>query len=269
MNYPLNQPQLCLILMPRTQLRRDPQINVDQLDLENKTADERIALALAAILKEGFRPSRRLIYSFRAAAKTFKIPKTTLVYWFNGRQTQEEAHKKDRRLTPAQEDVLAEWIKEKGRRNVPLNLGAAAQHAKAISGVDIGESWVRRFRVRRKDLKANWTTGLEKCRAQALNPKTTADFYQVFHELVTTYNIKPQNIYNPDEKGAQMGVGKSIQALVDRDQASAKVVEDGNRELVTIIEYVCADGTSLPPNIIFKGTRRDLEWGQVNPCNAR
>jgi hypothetical protein len=43
--------------MPRTQLRRDPQINVDQLDLKNKTADEQIALALAAILKEGFRPS--------------------------------------------------------------------------------------------------------------------------------------------------------------------------------------------------------------------
>ena len=91
----------------------------------------------------------------------------------------------------------------------------------------------------------------------------------MFHKLVTTYNIKPQNVYNPDEKGAQMGVGKSIWALVDRDQASAKVVEDGNRELVTIIECVCADGTSLPPNIIFKGTQHDLEWGRVNPCNAR
>lgn len=75
------------------------------------------------------------------------------------------------------------------------------------------------------------------------------------------YNIKPQNIYNPDEKGAQMGVGKSIRVLVDCDQASAKVVEDGNRELVTIIKGVCADETSLPLNIIFKGTQHDLEWG--------
>jgi hypothetical protein len=218
-------------------------------------------MALNAIWRNGFKPNGQPVYPLGVAARTFNIPKSTLAHHFNGRQTCKEAHVKERKLTPAHEDILVEWIKEKGRQNIPLHLSAVAQHAKVISGVEVGESWLQHFQTRRKDLKANWTTGLEKCCAQALNPEITADFHHLYNKLVTTYSIKPENIYNPDEKGAQMGVGKSIRALVDQDQASAKVMEDGNQELVTIIECVCADGTALVPNIIFKGAQQDLEWG--------
>jgi hypothetical protein len=63
-----------------------------------------------------------------------------------------------------------------------------------------------------------------------------------------------------DEKGIQLGIGKRVAALIDRDQASVYQIEDGNHELVTIIETVCADGSAL---------HRDLEWARNNPCNAR
>jgi hypothetical protein len=48
-------------------------------------------------------------------------------------------------------------------------------------------------------------------------------------------------------------------------------VEDGNRELVTIIEAVCADGRAAAPSVIFQGTRRNPEWGRPenNPDLAR
>lgn len=83
------------------------------------------------------------------------------------------------------------------------------------------------------------------------------------------YAIPPENIYNADEKGIQLGVGKSVAAIVDRNQKNVQQVEDGNREMVTIIETVCADGTALPPSVIFQGKRRVLEWGKDNPCDAR
>ncbi|KZP14232.1 CENP-B protein, partial [Athelia psychrophila] len=72
-----------------------------------------------------------------------------------------------------------------------------------------------------------------------------------------------------DEKGIQLGVGKRVLALVDRDQKVVQQVEDGNRELVTVIECVCADGTAIPPSVVYQGARRDLEWGRDNPCKAR
>ena len=71
-----------------------------------------------------------------------------------------------------------------------------------------------------------------------------------------------------DEKGIQLGIGKKTTVLVDRDQQAVKQIEDGSWELVTILETVCADGTSLQPCFIFKGVRRDLEWGRDNPLNA-
>ena len=72
-----------------------------------------------------------------------------------------------------------------------------------------------------------------------------------------------------DEKGVQLGVGRETAVIVDRDQKVVYQVEDGNRELVTIIECVCADGTAAPPVVVFKGQRINFAWGKVNPLNAR
>ena len=46
-------------------------------------------------------------------------------------------------------------------------------------------------------------------------------------------------------------------------------MENGNRELVTVIECVCADSTAIQLSVVFQGICRNLEWGRNNPCNAR
>lgn len=246
-----------------------PFVQVDPLDLENKTRAERVELAFKAIERNGYLPNGRTRYSLREAARTFDVPKTTLTERFNGRQTRARAHEHQQRLSPGAEAALVEWIIEMGRRGVPLHPTAVAQHAFAISGVEVGEHWVARFRTRHGELKAKWTTGLEKCRAQSLNEAAVKEFYNVLGELLEQYNIPEENIYNMDEKGIQLGIGQKVLALVDRDQKVVQQVEDGNRELVTIIECVSADGTAIRPSVVFKGARRDLEWGRDNPCDAR
>ena len=88
-------------------------------------------------------------------------------------------------------------------------------------------------------------------------------------EVIEEYGILPENLYNMDEKGLQLGIGARATAMIDRDQKTAYSVEDGNRELVTVIETICADGSILHPSVIFQGVRRNSEWGRNNPCNAR
>jgi hypothetical protein len=88
-------------------------------------------------------------------------------------------------------------------------------------------------------------------------------------ELIEEHAIPPENIYNMDEKGIQLGLGKRVLAFFDHDQKDVYNVEDGDRELVTVIETVCADGAALRPSVVFKAQRRDLKWGRINPCNAR
>ena len=248
---------------------KEPRIQVDPLDIENKSVEERVQLALAAIARNGFRPNGRPWLSLREAAKEYGITKGRLTNRFNGKQTKREAHQHEQVLDFVAESVLVDWIKEMGRRGVPLHPSTVALHASAISGKTIGEHWVSRFCARHPELKARWTSGLEKCRAGALNPAAVADFYEMLGDITKEYNIPEENIYNMDEKGVQLGVGGRVLALVDRDQKSVKHVEDGNRELVTIIECVAADGSSIRPSVVFKGVRRNLEWGRDNPYDAR
>jgi len=260
---------LHLVLVATMPTQKTGRIQVDPLDLEDKPVEERIQLALKAVTINGFRPNGRPWLSLREAAKAYQVKKTTLTERFNGRKTKKEAHEHEKTLTFAAEEALVEWIKEMGRRGVPLHASAVAKHASVISGNNVGEHWVQRFRVRHPELKAKWTSGLERCRAQALNPTAVADFYDTLHDMIEKHDIPKENIYNMDEKGIQLGVGGRVLALVDRDQKNVQQIEDGNRELVTVIECVCADGTAIRPSVVFKGVRRNLEWGRDNPCDAR
>jgi hypothetical protein len=64
-------------------------------------------------------------------------------------------------------------------------------------------------------------------------------------------------------------MGCRTRAFVDRTQKSVYAKAEGNRELVTVIETICADGTSLKPTAIFKGKKISAAWGRNNPIDAR
>lgn len=248
---------------------QEPRIQVDSLDLEDKSDEERVQMALQAIARNGFKQNGRPWLSLREAALHFKVHKNRLTARFNGRQSKKEAHKHEKALNFAEEKALVDWVREMGRRGIPFHASAVAQHASVISGRTIGESWVHRFKTRHPELKMKWSTGLEKCRAQSLNEAAVSGFYDLLDELVTQYNVPAENIYNMDEKGIQLGMGKRVRAMVDRDQKCVYQVEDGDRELVTVIECLAADGKAIRPSVVFKAVRRDLEWARNNPCNAR
>lgn len=168
-----------------------------------------------------------------------------------------------------QEAVLVTWAKVLARRGVPLDPTTICEYASKLAGESLGDTWLRRFRERHPELKVRWSTGLEQCRARALNRTLVGEYFDIIFECIIKYDIPPENIYNMDEKGLLLGLGKRIRAFVDRDQKTVNHLEDGNRELVTVIECVSADGTALKPSVIYQGARRDLEWGRNNPCGAR
>jgi hypothetical protein len=69
---------------------------------------------------------------------------------------------------------------------------------------------------------------------------------------MSEYNIKPENIYNMDESGFAIGEKEPGRCIINariRQQLQAK---PGRQEWVTVVECVCADGTVLPPLVIFK-----------------
>jgi Tc5 transposase DNA-binding domain len=200
----------------------------------------------------------------------YEVPRSTLNDQWNGTPTRKEGHVHELLPTPAQEEVLVKWIKVMGRRGIPMTTTMIIDHVADIIGhATVGELWVKRFKARHPELKVKWSSTLEKCCAASLNPVLVNEFYDLLEDVIKEYGIPAENIYNMDEKGIQLGVGQKVKAFVDRDQKDVYSVENGNRELVTVIETVCADGSCLQPSVIYQGKRRDLEWGRNNTCNAR
>ncbi|KAK0502118.1 hypothetical protein EDD18DRAFT_1016046, partial [Armillaria luteobubalina] len=59
---------------------------------------------------------------------------------------------------------------------------------------------------------------LEKARAKALNPSAVNKFYDMLTNVINEYNIHPENTYNMDKKGIQLGIGAKVTVMVDKDQ---------------------------------------------------
>jgi hypothetical protein len=180
-----------------------------------------------------------------------------------------EAHANELLLTAAQEDILAKWVSIQGRRGIPMTYASVGQCAGVIAGIQVGATWPKRFCKCHPELKMKKTMGLEKARAKALNRFAVYEFFNMLSEVIKEHDILPENLYNMDEKGLQLGISARTTAMIDRNQKTAYSIEDGNRELVTVIETICADGSILHPSVIFQGVRQNSEWGRNNPCNAR
>ena len=71
------------------------------------------------------------------------------------------------------------------------------------------------------------------------------------------FKIKPQNIYNMDEKGFLIGViKKSMRVLIEAGEEAAFLWQLGNRENITVIEAVNIFNQNIPPMVILKGEKQ-------------
>jgi len=81
--------------------------------------------------------------------------------------------------------------------------------------------------------------------------------------------IAVKDVYGSDESGFQSGTGSSNEKVIG---AAGKRIQHqqktGNRENITVMVTICADGTSIPPAVIFKGSKYLIKWKQDNPTNA-
>ena len=56
-------------------------------------------------------------------------------------------------------------------------------------------------------------------------------------------------------------IGKAKQKIQHR-------TESGNRSLITVLPVICADGSSLPPLVIFSEKAFSVSWEQENSLKA-
>jgi DDE superfamily endonuclease len=90
---------------------------------------------------------------------------------------------------------------------------------------------------------------------------------------IEKYEIEVHNMYNMDEKGFLIGVlNKSKRIYTKSEAVRGKLLgagQDGNREWITVIASICADGTSLPPGLIYQAISGNLQDSWLQDFNPK
>jgi hypothetical protein len=220
----------------------------------------RIALAVQAF-KQGH------ISSVRAAAKMYDIPESTLRGRVKGIPARRDAVPINRKLTTTEESTLLKWILSRDERGIPATSDCVQQMANLLlqkrsnTNQTVGKRWVHNLVTRYPILKSRYNRKYDYQRAKCENPAVIRLWFILVQNTIKKYGILDTDIYNFDETGFQMGVISTAKVITGAERSNRPVsVQPGNREWVTAIDCICADGQSLPPVIIFEGKMHQSTW---------
>jgi DDE superfamily endonuclease/Tc5 transposase DNA-binding domain len=205
--------------------------------------------------------------SLSSIALKHKISPQTLSNRLNGSVSRAEAREAQQHLSKAEEDILVDWILKLSAQGFGPTIKLLKKLASGIirrknsSFKEVGEKWVHRFRQRHSDrLGGGWSNNLDIKRGKAVNKSAVADYYRLLEKVVKEKEITPDRIYGMDEKGFLLGKAPRTYVLGPKGTYTPYVNEDGKRETISVVECICADGTAIPPQIVFKGKRRQESW---------
>ncbi|EJC99236.1 DDE-domain-containing protein, partial [Fomitiporia mediterranea MF3/22] len=199
------------------------------------------------------------IQNVTRAASVYQIPYRTLYNRYHHcHKNKYKAQASKKLLSNSAETSLSDWITLWGNNGTALNQRGVGSIVERISGVHPSDFWCRSFKARHPELKVSRASGLDPKRAQAFNPTTVNHHFSLLRDLVEKQSIPVENIYNMDEKGIQLGGGRKGRKQKfffgqASHQRNCTRLRDGNLQLATIIECICANGSLVPPGFVLEG----------------
>lgn len=182
-------------------------------------------------------------------------------------------------LTNTEQDLVVQFVIELALRGFPLSPRRLREHAehilRACLGVrfpedGLGKNWATRFITKHHNrIGMYWSSALDGSRGRAVNPITKNEYFTILKQLREDFNIPDELVYGADETGIQTGIGVTERVIGPADANMQHQQRSGNRENITVLPTICADGTSLPPTVIYKGESFQTKWLQENPLDAR
>ncbi|EIW70259.1 hypothetical protein TREMEDRAFT_29569, partial [Tremella mesenterica DSM 1558] len=221
--------------------------------------------SLTAALLDCHKVTPPSIPNFSVIAKEHNIVRTTLSrnYYRSLCDPLPDKRSNNAHLDEHQEAVLVKRILELGKRRLYPTPAILRNMAYEICDTLPSSKWATRFIDRHKDkLRCMKVYGMEKSRHTAEYRPIFEEYFDILERQCTELNIGPEAIFNMDEKGFIIGQTNKQTRIMPLEEAMksdpAKARIDGSRQFLTLIAAICADGTALPPALIYKGT-----YGQV------
>ena len=210
------------------------------------------------------------------AAKQLDVPRSTIYKRLQNHKSRSQARENQQLLSNTEEKALAQWVKQLTATGYPAQHSIVHEMAEEIRnqrvvGVNdasmelvsyrpIGQQWVQRFLLRHPQLQSVIGVRIEASRLHNITKEILNRWLNAFAVAFEEHHITMENSYNMDETGNGMGMVAATRVIVDSSVGSRVQAEPGRQEWITAIECICADGTSIPPLIIFAGENLIHNW---------
>jgi hypothetical protein len=166
------------------------------------------------------------------------------------------------KLSPIQEAALIQYIRTLDKIGVGVRLDQLSNTANAILKHDyigdgepnaVSEQWSRRFLDRHPELHKMKQKPIELARKLAHDPAVLLNWFKRFEALRTQFGVCNEDIWNFDETGFRIGVGKSQWIVTTSTSKRSYLACDNSRDLVTSVEAVSAAGNVIEEMLILPG----------------
>ncbi len=125
----------------------------------------------------------------------------------------------------------------------------------------VGQNWVHNFVNRSPELRSKYNHKHHYQGAKCEDPIQLRAWFQRVQDTIKEYGIAIQDQYNFVETGFQMGVVGTAKVVTGSDRVGRpRIPQQGNRELVTVIETIIAARLAIPRLIIFEGVMHQAAW---------
>jgi hypothetical protein len=209
--------------------------------------EQRIAKAIRDI-KDG------TLKNVSVAAQAWHVPYDKLLRQSQGMPSIGSNGGLNKALSREQENALLLYIdrcNELGRlcKHIHIETGANTLLALSSSSQLVSKSWTTWFIKRTKCFK-HWSKPLSAARKAAQKRANIDLHFEKFKRWYQEQNMKPENLHNFDETGFRIGC-LAGQIVFTRTDKQVYISDPDNRELVTLIESICAIGTTTDPMMIM------------------
>lgn len=236
---------------------------------------EKYSLCDLLTAKTAVRSGEMTAYS---AVKLFSIPKTTL---YSNLQENTKSNKLGGRKLLSDDDEIdiVNWIISCAERGYPRTrtdvLGAAASLLRRKTGYKeapaVGKDWYIAFRKRHPEISDRAVSVVSRASAvvsennlRGWHREITIYFTQ--NDLLHILNNEPERIFNGDESGFQLVPDIKGKVLAKVGARNIFKIASG-LEKVTAMYTICADGSLIPPMMLYKNNNKMKEIAKSMPSN--
>jgi hypothetical protein len=217
-----------------------------------------IILALQALQND---PKLRI----RPAARIYNVRYTTLHGRLNGIPARCDIIPNSRKLSDLEEQIIVQYILDLDSRGFPPRLRGVEEMANRLladrDASPVGKNWASNFVKRHQELKTRFNRKYDYQRAKCEDPTLIREWFALVKNTIAKYGINLADIYNFDETGFIMGLIASGMVVTGAERRGRpKSVQPGNREWVTVIQAINAEGWAIQPFIVVAGQYHLASW---------